>query len=741
MKLRLFFIIFLVSFSTKLFSYELKISGLDKLSIDDLQTLTEIDLAQKNFTSLEIDKLINDFYLNDLIYEVNLSITENTANLILSESKIINNIFINNNVYIKDDSISAQLLLKVGMLLTKNDLRNDIENISNFYRAKGYRNTHVNASIETYSADKINIVFSIDEGKPSKIVKIDFSGNRFFSDGYLNNIIMSEKVSPFNIFKNNSNLDNSIFEFDINKISNLYKKYGFIDINVTYSLIESNQNNFVLSYYIEENERYKISEINFDKSLDTIPDNINSLIDELKKDLKKDDDFYNQKIIDKYIDILNYELKSNNFVNYSFSYQLDIKQNEIILNFIENKLEPIIINKIDIFGNSITKENTIRSKLSFEPGDLYNQFNIDQSLKKLNSLRYINKIEINNEIQNSSSDMIINIDENKKTGNLMFGGSFSGDVGFGLAFTVKDYNFRGTGNEINSSFNLNSERYLFDISYKDSSSFSPNIKNNYNIFNAEEDLTDSFGFKSRSQGIGYGIAFEYNEKTDISAFIKYINENNYSAVNSNIAITDNIGDFNTLEFQISYKLDTTNDILYPTRGTHNKLSIIYRPDIISDDSYYKFIFNSNYFKPIEKNNSFVYFSNNLGYADSLKGKLKTTNIFSLGGNNFKGFDYRGIGSFDDGIYLGGNKFFISTIGYGDNFIFDEKDNILMKLFYSTGSIWGSDYSNDDFELRSSLGLSLDFQTVIPVTISYSVPIMKNSSDKTRNFNFFLGTSF
>ena len=131
----------------------------------------------------------------------------------------------------------------------------------------------------------------------------------------------------------------------------------------------------------------------------------------------------------------------------------------------------------------------------------------------------------------------------------------------------------------------------------------------------------------------------------------------------------------------------------------------------------------------------------MGYADSLNGNLKTTNIFSLGGNNFKGFDYRGIGSFDDGIYLGGNKFFTSTIGYGDNFVFDEKDNIMMKIFYTTGSIWDSDYSNDDFELRSSLGLSLDFLTVIPLTMSYAVPIVKNSSDKTRNFNFFLGTSF
>ena len=77
------------------------------------------------------------------------------------------------------------------------------------------------------------------------------------------------------------------------------------------------------------------------------------------------------------------------------------------------------------------------------------------------------------------------------------------------------------------------------------------------------DLTDSFGFKSRSYGIGYGVTFDYNEKTDISAFVKYINENNHSAVKSNSAITDNIGEFDSFEFQLSYYFNTTNDILYP----------------------------------------------------------------------------------------------------------------------------------------------------------------------------------
>mgnify|MGYP003331244093 CR=1 FL=1 len=81
------------------------------------------------------------------------------------------------------------------------------------------------------------------------------------------------------------------------------------------------------------------------------------------------------------------------------------------------------------------------------------------------------------------------------------------------------------------------------------------------------------------------------------------------------------------------------------------------------------------------------------------GKLKTINAFSLGGLNFKGFDYRGIGKFDENIYLGGNKLMTSTIGYGGDFIFDESDNINYKLFY---------YFNDYFSIFKFYLLSLWF---------------------------------
>ena len=123
--------------------------------------------------------------------------------------------------------------------------------------------------------------------------------------------------------------------------------------------------------------------------------------------------------------------------------------------------------------------------------------------------------------------------------------------------------------------------------------------------------------------------------------------------------------------------------------------------------------------------------------------LKTINTFSLGGLNFKGFNYRGIGPKENSYYLGGNKFFTSTVGYGSSFIFDQKDNVNIKLFTTVGSLWDSDYTNNnEFDLRASSELSFDILTAVgPISLTYAVPIDKIDNDSIKRFNFSIGTSF
>jgi outer membrane protein insertion porin family len=206
---------------------------------------------------------------------------------------------------------------------------------------------------------------------------------------------------------------------------------------------------------------------------------------------------------------------------------------------------------------------------------------------------------------------------------------------------------------------------------------------------------------------------------------------------------DNIGSFQNSNIHFSISQDNTNDFFFPNDGYRNSFRLTLSPNSISDNAYIKANLNNLFLNKFKNSNTFYYTDNNIGIANSLDGKLKTIDAYSLGGLSFKGFDYRGIGeSNSNNIYLGGNKYFTTTIGLGSNFFFSDNDNLYLRFFGTAGSLWDSDYINNDFNLRSSIGISLDYITPIgPLSIYYGIPIQKEENDKTRKLNFSIGSSF
>tara|TARA_B100000989_G_C19522448_1_gene464933 strand:+ start:173 stop:2404 length:2232 start_codon:yes stop_codon:yes gene_type:complete len=740
---KFFFSLSILLFINNLNSKPIDFEGLSKLNYNDIQSITSIDIYDNKLEINDVNILLKELSLSDLIYSIEYRDENDQFIFKIEESKQIENIFINNNLWIKDELILQNIKSRNNSLLIKNNIKNDIKVIKNIYKSKGFLNVTVIAKIEKYSQDRVNLIYKIDENQQQKLNIIKFLGNSFFSDNFLNTKIKSESIKFYNIFKSGSNLNYYTFEFDKNNIISTYKDEGFLNVKVSYALEKTSLNNNILYFYINEGERKKINNINFDFNENVNNDIFDDIKIDFNNDLKKNNYFYSKSLIDKYVENFNLNLISNNIHNLSIGFSIFEDNNNINLSFLSSQKDPIVINKIDIAGNTITKNNTIRSKISIEPGEYLNQYMLDKSVSNLKRYPYIKDVNTTININNQLADIAFKIDEEVKTGNILLAGTFNADTGAGLSFGIEDKNLFGSGNSISSNFTINSEDLKFSINYKQYPILNPDLTNNYTIYNQDNDYTGSFGYKASTRGIGYSVNFKQNDKISYSTGLKYEVFKGHSAVNtSSSSINDNIGNFENYKINFTTRYDTTNNYLYPTNGHLNIFSIIYSPKDVSDNAFYKLsLKNNNYFQ-LPKTENYLFFNNKYGYAKSLNSKLKTIDAFYLGGMNFRGFDYKGIGPYDGNIYLGGNEYFTSTIGYGSSFIFDDKDNINIKFFLTTGSIWNSDYVSSDIDMRSSIGTSLDFITPIgPLSFSYSSPIEKNNSDKTRSFDFSLGTSF
>ena len=288
-----FFLFFINSFS---FANTVIIEGNSKLSIDDIQQLSEIDIFSDNFIDSKVDQLIKDLYASDLIQDISLKKINNSYVLKISENKLINKIFINGNIFIQDEDIISLLNSKDNTLLDKNKLLEDIKLIRNLYSSKGFNQINITAVTEKFSEDRLNLIFDIVEGQKSYIGKIKINGNSFFSENFLLSKINSESESFFNIFGKSSNLSDDLFNFDIKILENLYKEKGFFDVKIKYALEKSTLNSFSLNFYIIENNRYEIKDIIYedDSYFDQIT-NFKKINNKFYKELQKNNFYYDEK--------------------------------------------------------------------------------------------------------------------------------------------------------------------------------------------------------------------------------------------------------------------------------------------------------------------------------------------------------------------------------------------------------------------------------------------------------------
>ncbi len=174
------FIIFFSIFNFNSYSKEIVFIGNEKLQLNDLQTLSKLDIYSKNFDELLVNELIRELYISDLIKDISYEVFEDKYLIKINESPIINQIFINGNLRTDNEIFIENFINKKDGIFLKKNIQNDINLIKNIYFSKGYQFVEINAVTEKINNNRINLIFNITENKPSNIFKISFYGNNFF---------------------------------------------------------------------------------------------------------------------------------------------------------------------------------------------------------------------------------------------------------------------------------------------------------------------------------------------------------------------------------------------------------------------------------------------------------------------------------------------------------------------------------------------------------------------------------
>ena len=421
----------------------------------------------------------------------------------------------------------------------------------------------------------------------------------------------------------------------------------------------------------------------------------------------------------------------------------NFENEKINLAFEIEQIEQSYVERINIFGNNVTRENVIRNQFEIDEGDPYNEILKKKSINNLKSLNFFKSVQ-SEVLQGSSPDLkVINISLDEKPTGEISAGAGVGTSGSTISFGVRENNYLGKGIKLNSNFSISDEslKGIFSVT-------NPNFKNTDKLvyFTGEAteiDRLSAFGYKTNKTGFSVGTNFEY--LNDLRLGIG--NSNYYEKIdtdsNASTRQKSQEGNYWDSFLNLEFDFDTRNQKFQATDGVRSRyfldIPVISETATLSNTYLYK------YFTELYDENIST-FSIYLRSSISLKDEdIKLSERILLPSNRLRGFERGKIGPKDGEDFIGGNYAaamnFTSTIPQ----ILENSENIDFLFFFDAGNVWGVDYfkgEDEGSEIRSSIGVGIDWLTPIgPLNFSLATALTKADTDKTETFRFNLGTSF
>ena len=740
------FTVFIFLFLTSNSFSEIKkvvIIGNARVSSNTIESL--VDKRVSNIDSIYINNLTKKIYDTDFFSDVKISYNQDILTITVSENSVVNFFYING---LKDkdlDEVNKIISLKENAIFSTSKLKKDIESVKDYFRAAGYYTATIDPEVIKIANNQINLILNIDKKDISKIKNIYFIGNKFFSSSQLADVISSSEDGWWKFFTSAS-LNEQQIEYDKQLLKDFYKSKGFYDIQIesVFAGVD-NSKNFNLTYSINSGKKYKFGSVEIQPSSPVYKEKDILEIKNISNKLLKNENYSNTIISKLNKQITNY-LESNRYNTFEVNVQENKKSDELIDVLIQlNQEQRVLINKINISGNSITEEKVVRDNLYLSEGDNLSNSKLKKSIDNVKSKQYFSKVDykIEDSIEKKNSkDFNIFVKEQPT-------GSISAGVGYGtngamVQASINERNFLGQGIGLNFTGTFSTQKVSGEFSVVD-----PNFKNSnkelgVSLIAQNDDYTNS-GYTNKS--LGGRIATKYEIYEDLYFRPNANIQSDKLETNSNAStllrsrqgstITTGVGYNFSADFRDSKYNPTAGSVSYFEQNIATFISDI--PTVVSSvgSTYYKELFSDKYIGSAK-----VRFSN----STALNSKdVKISDRLYPSQTELRGFELRGVGPVDGADHVGGN--YLATLSLKSTFPNPIPDNFKANsyLFYDVGNVWGVDYSDvisGNSKIRSSTGVALDFMSPVgPLSFTYAIPLSKSSTDKQQNFLFNIGSSF
>lgn len=700
----------------------------------------------------------------------------------IQETPTIREILITGSDAYDDEEIKKEMTIKPGSNFNVFKIKREVRRIESMFKEKDYHNVVVSYKIEPLENNQANLQIIIEQGEEVLVQKIEFQGNKMFSNEELQDLKMKqpgiEGWVPFSWLLDESELgemdttEEGFFSFitgsgelkpetlsnDTAKLNAFYRNHGFMDVRIGEPEIDFRKDGIYIKIKVNEGSRFKVGSVDITGDL-ILPK------EELLAQLKiQNEEYVNMGLLRKDILTLT-DIYADQGYFYADIYPRPDKDAEKLvadITFVIKKGKPVYFEKIIISGNTNTRDKVIRRELPVVEQELYSGSELKRGIRNLNRLDFFEDVKVDTLKGSADDRMILKINaEDKPTGTFTFGAGYSSQDNLFGNVSVSERNLFGRGQilQVSAEVSENSNQYttsftepwLFDIPLSASLAL-------YKTYNDYDDYDrDRIG---GSAGLGYPV-FDYTRLS--FTYVYEINEINDPSEDATDIIKELVGEGKTLTSKGITKLhfDTRDKVINTSEGWDNSLTVTYAGDVLQGDvAFIKYVLEAGYYLPL--------FWGTVGHAHTEggyigkngKGWLPSYERFYLGGlNSLRGYDWRDVGpkrfnSLGNLSEVGGNKYVQFNLEY--IFPLVKKAGLMGLVFYDMGNAFEDDLSDeyladgvddidDSFDLtnlRSSVGYGIRWYSPLgPLRLEYGHVLDRREGEKSGRWEFTMGAGF
>ncbi len=673
------------------------------------------------------------------------------------ENPIINQVVFEGNSALNDDKLKDEISIHPRGIFTKAAVLADVQRIVELYRRSGRISAAVTPKIVNLPQKRVDLVFEITEGPKTGIQRVNFLGNKVYTDNQLRDVVVTKETRWYRFFSSNDNYDPDRIEYDREQLRKFYANKGYYDFRVLSSTAELNpdRKSFALTYVVEEGVKYKFGKLDVTTDLKRMnPQLLRALLP-----IREGQQFRSDQI-ETAVDSLTFAAGAQGFAFVDITPQpkADPKTQTVDVTFRVKEGPRVYVERIDVVGNTTTQDYVIRRELRIAEGDAYNRVLVDRSKIEVKRLSFFKTVDVDQYPGTAPDKTVLRVKVTEQpTGELSLGAGYSTVDQLLLDVGISQHNFRGTGQDVSLRASIGSLRRQVDFRFTEPRFLGRDLAGGVDLFSYRYDFSQYSGYISESNGGGVRLGFPLNLNTylqlryQLHADKVLVSDGVCDAGAVSLSLCSQQGDSFTSLIGYTLSLDKRNDPISPTRGYSLRLDQALA-GLGGDVRYLRSEGSASYYYGITPQFRLTLTAQG-GYIQPYGGdQVRINDRFFRGGATFRGFETAGIGPRDTQYdeALGGKLYALGTIELSVPNYLPEQYGIKTALFTDFGTLGLVDSSTknisasvqDDLKLRASAGLSVFWTSPLgPIRLDFSKVLSKATYDKEEAFRFSTNTQF